>query len=290
LDSKVDGQLKLKDKVAIVVGGGAGIGRASSKLFADEGAKVMVADIDIDSANKVAAEIKAAGHEVATFRIDFTKEKEAQAMVKATLDRFGKIDILANVAGGSVGKGIREKLGPFAQSTKEEWDRIFDINVNGPRNCTKAVLPHMMERRSGKIVCFASIAAVNGMANGTDYAAAKGAIIAFTRSLAIEMAPYGIFVNCVTPSGVVTERIRNFMASTVDRDGPDDKRAMSNLATPEELAAATLFMVSDDSNHVSGQNIIFGVPFSRPARWLRKTDGYFAGTGVSINECDKIHS
>ena len=259
--------LKLKDKVAIVVGGGAGIGRASSKLFAEEGAKVMVADIDIDSANKVAAEIKAAGHEAVTFKVDFTKEREAQAMVKAALDRFGKIDILANIAGGSVGRGIREKLGPFAESTKEEWDRLFDINVNGPRNCTRAVIHHMMERRSGKIVCFASIAAVSGMVNGTDYAAAKGAIISFTRSLAIEMAPYGVYVNCVTPSGVATERIQTFMPQTVGPAGQGDRGTMSNLATSEEIAAATLFLVSDDSNHVSGQNIIFGVPaIPRPPR------------------------
>jgi len=258
--------LKLKDKVAIVVGGGSGIGRASSKLFAEEGARVMVADIDLDSADKVAGEIKFAGHEALSFKIDFTKESEALAMVKAALDKYGKIDILANVAGGSVGRGIRDKLGPFSESTKEEWDRLFDINVNGPRNCTKAVIHHMMQRRSGKIVCFASIAAVSGMVNGTDYAAAKGAIISFTRSLAIEMAPYGVYVNCVTPSGVATERIQAFMPSSVGAARQDDRGTMSNLATPEEIATATLFLVSDDSNHVSGQNIIFGVPPSRPPR------------------------
>lgn len=258
--------MKLKDKVAVVVGGGAGIGRASSKLFAQEGAKVMIADIDIDSANKVVAEVKAAGGDAVAFKVDFTKEREAQAMVKAALDRFGKIDILANIAGGSVGRGIRDKLGPFSESTKDEWDRLFDINVNGPRNCTRAVIHHMMERRSGKIVCFASIAAVSGMVNGTDYAAAKGAIISFTRSLAMEMAPYGVYVNCVTPSGVATERINTFMPGPGNAARQDDRGTMNNLATPEEIAAATLFLVSDDSNHVSGQNIIFGVPASRPPR------------------------
>lgn len=258
--------MKLKDRVAIIVGGGAGIGRASAKLFAEEGARVMVADIDLASAEKVAGEIKAAGHEVATFKIDFTKEREAQAMVKAALERFGKIDILANIAGGSVGKGIRDKLGPFSESTKEEWDRLFDINVNGPRNCTKAVIHHMMERRSGKIVCFASIAAVNGMVNGTDYAAAKGAIISFTRSLAMEMAPYGVYVNCVTPSGVATERINTYMPGPGNTARQEERGTMTNLATPEEIAAATLFLVCDDSNHVSGQNIIFGVPPARVGR------------------------
>ena len=260
--------MKLKNKVAIVIGGGAGIGRATAKLFAQEGARQMIADVDIDSANNVAEEVKALGGEAVTFKVDFTKEPEAQKMVETALSRFGHIDILANIAGGSVGRFIRPKLGPFTESTKEEWDRIFDINVNGPRNCTRAVIHHMTERRSGKIICFASIAAVNGMANGTDYAAAKGAVISFTRSLAIEMAPYGVYINCVTPSGVATERINTYMPPPGGgaRQEPRGVGSMIGMATPEELAAAVLFLACDDSNHISGQNIIFGTPPARPSR------------------------
>lgn len=250
--------MKLEGKVAIVVGGASGIGRASAKLLAQEGARVMIADLIIENANKVADDIRAAGGEVSTIEVDMTKEEEAEAMVKATLDKYGQVDILANVAGGSMGPNIRESLGPFAESTKEMWDRIIDINLNGARNCTRAVINHMMERKYGKIVSFSSIAAVNGMQGGVDYAAAKAGIIAFTKSLAMEMAPYGVYVNCITPSGTMSERIRAFMANRPQGEG--QAPGMSNFAEPEELAEAVLFLVSGASDHISGQNIIFGVP------------------------------
>jgi len=252
--------MKLKDKVAIVVGGGSGIGRASAKLLAKEGAKVMIADLVIENANKVADDIRAAGGEVSTFQMDMTKEEEAQEMARVTLEKYGQIDILANVAGGSMGPNIRDSLGPFVESTKEMWDRIIDINLNGARNCTRAVINHMVERRYGKIVSFSSIAAVNGMSGGVDYAAAKAGIIAFTKSLAMEMAPHGVYVNCVTPSGTASERIKAFMKARQEREGQAEGPIISMFAEPEELATAVLFLVSGDADHVSGQNIIFGVP------------------------------
>lgn len=259
--------MKLKDKVAIVVGGGSGVGRASSKLLAQEGAKVMIGDINIENANKVAADIRAAGGEVSTMQMDMTKEKDAIKLAETTLKKYGKIDILCNIAGGSVGPNIRENLEPFSGQTKEMWDRIIDINLNGARNCTRAVINHMMERRTGKIVSFSSIAAISGMANGVDYSAAKAGIIAFTKSLAMEMSPYGVYVNCITPSGTASERIKAFMAKRQaegPRPGPGQgggqAPAISMFAEPEELAEAVLFLVSDASNHMSGQNIIFGVP------------------------------
>jgi NAD(P)-dependent dehydrogenase (short-subunit alcohol dehydrogenase family) len=253
--------MKLKDKVAIVVGGGNGIGRASAKLLAQEGAKVMIADLVIENANKVADDIRATGGEVSTFQMDMTKEEDCKKMVEATLKKYGKIDILCNIAGGSLGPNIRDNLEPFAGQTKEMWDRIIDINLNGARNCTRAVINHMMERRSGKIVSFSSIAAINGMQGGVDYSAAKAGIIAFTKSLAMEMSPYGVYVNCVTPSGTASERIKKSMlARQQGQQGGGQAPAMSMFAEPEELAEAVLFLVSDASNHMSGQNIIFGVP------------------------------
>jgi len=254
--------MKLKDKVAIVVGGGSGIGRASATLMAQEGAKVMIADLVIENANKVANNIKAAGGEVSTIKVDMTKEEEVNGMVRVTLEKYGKIDILANVAGGSMGPNIRDSLGPFAESTKEMWDRIIDINLNGARNCTRAVINHMMERGSGKIVCFSSIAGVQGLRNGADYSAAKAGIIGFTKALAQEMSPYGIQVNCVAPSGVYSERMQAF--ATRPRGGGEQQEQkpgfgpgmdISRFALPEEVAGMVLFLVSDDSNHMSGQTI-----------------------------------
>jgi 3-oxoacyl-[acyl-carrier protein] reductase len=255
--------MKLKDKVALVVGGGSGAGRATAKLLAEEGAKVMVADVDKESANKVAGEIKETGGDASTVQVDMTKEPEVENMVKTTLARYGQIDILCNIAGGSMGRFIRDKLTPFAEQGKAEWDRILDVNLNGARNCTKAVISHMIQRRSGKIVSFSSIAAVNGMKDGADYAAAKAGIIGLTKSLAIEMAPYGIQVNCITPSATLTERIQKYMVAARERDPNARKMDLSNFAKPEDLAAAVLFLVSENADHVSGQNIIFGVPQTR---------------------------
>jgi NAD(P)-dependent dehydrogenase (short-subunit alcohol dehydrogenase family) len=251
--------VKLKDKVAIVVGGASGIAKRSAKLLAQEGAKVMIADLDIEGANKVADEIKAMGNEAATIKVDMRKEPEANEMVRATLERFGKIDILVNVAGGSMGRFIleREEVGPFAKSTKEKWDRIFDSNLNGPRNCTRAVINHMMERRSGKIVCFSSIAAVEGAANAVDYSAAKAGVIGFTKALAGELAPYGVQVNCITPSGTLSERMLEGLERRRQQGHEID---LNRLAKPEEIAEAVLFLASEASDHMSGQNIIFGTP------------------------------
>ena len=224
----------------------------------------MVADVDLDSANKVAAEINAAGGEAATVKVDMTKEAECQAMVKTTLAKFGQIDILCNVAGGSMGRFIRDNLTPFHQQDKSEWDRIMDVNLNGARNCTRAVVNHMMERKTGKIVSFSSIAAVNGMRNGADYAAAKAGIVGLTKSLALELQAYNIQVNCVTPSATLTERIKTYMVA--QRQGQPNRPQMdlAQFAAPEDLAAAVLFLVSPNADHVSGQNIIFGVPPRQP--------------------------
>jgi len=234
--------MRVKDKVAIVVGGASGIGRATAQLLAREGAKVMIANLHIEKANQIADGIRTAGGEVATIKADMTIEKEVDEMVRVTLERFGRIDILANVAGGSVHD-------PFAVSTKETWDRMIDLNLTGARNCTRAVINHMMERGSGKIVNVSSIAGVEGTASRASYAAAKAGLIGFTKALALEMVPYGIQINCITPGGTASER----MLAGIKRGlniNPD------TLATPEEMANVILLLVSDELSHISGENFI----------------------------------
>ncbi len=259
--------MKLKDKVAIVVGGASGIGRASATLLAQEGAKVMIADVLIENANKVADNIKAKGGEASTVKVDFRKEEDCNEMVRVTLEKYGKIDILVNTAGGIVGTLLPTNLtgnlpvrgAPVAEQTKELWDWMIDMNLNGPRNCVRAVINHMIERRSGKIVLFSSVAALDGLPNNSDYSAAKAGIIAFTKALAREVAPYGIQANCVTPSATWSEGRQAAMERS-RQEGREIKVDTSGLAMPEELAEAVLFLVSSGSDHMSGQNIIFGVP------------------------------
>ncbi len=249
--------MKLKDKVAIVVGGGSGIGRATAKLLAAEGARVMIADRNPEGADNVAKEIKNAGGEVSTVEVNMIEEEEAFRMVEVTLEKYGQIDILCNVAGGSVGRYIRDKQTPFPVSTKEEWDTQIAVNLTGCRNCTRAVINHMIERKSGKIVNFSSMAGVDGTAGVVDYSAAKAGVIGFTKALAQEMSPHGIQVNCIAPSGVYTERIQAF-AEARRKENPDATQMdISMLAMPEEVARTVLFLVSDDTSHLKGCVITF---------------------------------
>jgi NAD(P)-dependent dehydrogenase (short-subunit alcohol dehydrogenase family) len=263
--------MKLEDKVAIVVGGASGVGRASATLLAQEGAKVMIADVVPENAEKVASDIKAKGGEASTFTMDFRFEEQAFAMAEAALERYDKIDILVNAAGGIVGTLLPTKLtgdfplrgAPVAEQSKELWDWMMDMNLNGPRHVVRAVINHMIERKTGKIVLFSSIAAIDGLPNNSDYTAAKAGVIGFTKALAREVASYGIQANCVTPSATWSEG-RQAAGERARQEGREVRADMSKLklAMPEELAEAVLFLVSYGSDHMSGQNIIFGVPMA----------------------------
>jgi len=260
--------MKLKDKVALIVGGASGIGRASSVLLAQEAAKVMIADVVPENADIVASEIQAKGGTASIVQVDFRYEDQVNAMVKKTLDTFGHIDIFVNAAGGIVGTLLPTKLtgnfpmkgAPVAEQTKELWDWMMDMNLNGPRHCVRAVINHMIERKTGKIVLVSSIAAIEGLAGNSDYTAAKAGIIGFAKALAREVAPFNIQVNCVTPSATWSEGRQAAMARVRQEQGREIPVDMSTMAMPEELAEAVLFLVSHGSDHMSGQNIIFGVP------------------------------
>ncbi len=183
--------MKLENRVAIVTGGANGIGRAISLALAKEGADVVVADIEIEPANEVANEIKALGRRAIAIKTDVSKSEEVKQMAKTTLGEFVQIDILVNSAGGSA----RERGTLFHESIEEVWDYVLGINLKGVLNCTRAVINHMIERRSGKIVSIASTAGIHGRAGTADYSAAKAGIIGFSMALATEVAAYGMNIS-----------------------------------------------------------------------------------------------
>lgn len=242
--------MQIKGWVAIVTGGASGIGRETALRLSREGTKVAIVDINLDGANKVADEISAAGGESLALKTDITNLDEAHRMAKAVLDKFGQVDILANIAGGA----FPSKMGSFAQSDRQVWDLNINLNLFGTFNCTRAVVNHMMERKKGRIVNIASVAGMVGQATTADYAAAKGGIIAFTKSLAKELAPYGINVNCVSPAITGTERVRSMPKDFLQRQ--IDTIHLHRFGEPEEIANVVVFLASDEASFVTGANYV----------------------------------
>jgi 3-oxoacyl-[acyl-carrier protein] reductase len=183
-------------------------------------------------------------------KTDITNLDEAHKMAKAVLDKFGQVDILANIAGGA----FPSKMGSFAQSDRQVWDLNINLNLFGTFNCTRAVVNHMMERKKGRIVNIASVAGMVGQATTADYAAAKGGIIAFTKSLAKELAPYGINVNCVSPAITGTERVRSMPKDFLQRQ--IDTIHLHRFGEPEEIANVVVFLASDEASFVTGANYV----------------------------------
>jgi len=255
----------MRNKAAIVVGGGGAIGRATCLRMAREGAKVVVADLRIENADEVTDEIKASGGDAMTIKMDICDTNEADQMAQAAMDHFGQIDILANVAGGSMPAGTwglvdHSTLGPFEQSTQEDWDLVTGINLDGVRNTCRAVIPYMMKRKYGKIVNVSSIAGIQGFVYNWHYAAAKAGVIALTQSLAKEFGPHGINVNSVCPGIIITGRAesalnsgteeeKKFLQTMLDSICLDDK-----WGRPEDVANVIVFLASDDAKFVTGAN------------------------------------
>ncbi|MGB2827823.1 MAG: glucose 1-dehydrogenase [Dehalococcoidales bacterium] len=242
--------MNVKGWVAVVTGGASGIGRQTALRLAREGAKVALVDKNLEGANKVAEEIKALGGETLALETDITNLDEAHKMAKAVLDKFGQVDILANIAGGA----FPSKMGSFAQSNREIWDLNINLNLFGTFNCTHAIVNHMMERKKGKIVNIASVAGMVGQATTADYAAAKGGIIAFTKSMAKELAPYGINVNCVSPAMTGTERVRSMPQDFLQKQ--IDYIHLHRYGEPEEIANVVVFLASDEASFVTGANYV----------------------------------
>jgi NAD(P)-dependent dehydrogenase (short-subunit alcohol dehydrogenase family) len=244
-------QRRLRGESAIVTGGAAGLGEAISKTLAREGASVAVVDINLPGAEKVAKEIEQNGGRALAMLCDVTKRSEIGKMVKDVLGRWGAIDILVNNAGGF------NKFTPLLEIGEEEWDQVLSLNLKSVFLCCQSVVPHMMERRKGRIINIASRAGVAPNPGGPDYlpyGAGKAGVIGFTRLLARELGPYGITVNSISPGTALTERvIRVRGAESLKKIA--ELAPLKHLVEPQDIAEAALFLASAEARYITGINL-----------------------------------
>ena len=236
---------EIKNKVVMVTGGGANIGREIALSFAKKGAAVVVCDYNEANALAVVAEIEAMGGKAMAAVCDVRDREKIFGYVKEAEARFGSIDVLVNNAGGSA--GLLGKLSRFVDAEPETLDFVLDVNVKGAMYCTQAVLPGMIAKKYGKIIHMSSIAAVVGLADRVDYSAAKAALIGMAKALAMEVGEYNICVNCISPGAIW-------------REGYAPMEHMTHLGEnghggmPKDISDAVLFLAEQD--YITGENLI----------------------------------
>jgi NAD(P)-dependent dehydrogenase (short-subunit alcohol dehydrogenase family) len=249
----------------LITGSGSGIGKSSALLFANEGAVIVVNDLDAVKGEETVGDIRAAGGEAMFVQADVTDAESVKAMVESVIKRYGRIDVLFNNAGIS-GVGALHEVEP------DQWDRVMSINIKGVYLPSKYVLPHMMERRSGSIINMSSCIAEIGLARRASYAATKGAVLALTKSMQVDYAPYAIRVNALLPGTILTPFVDNYLKTSYD----DPEQAIASLKTrqlsgdlgrPEDVAHAALFLASDESKFMMGSPLYIdgGVVFGKNA-------------------------
>jgi NAD(P)-dependent dehydrogenase (short-subunit alcohol dehydrogenase family) len=245
--------MRLKDKVAIITGGGQGIGREYALRFCKEGAKVVIAEINLENAKKVEKEIVEMGGEALAIKTDVSSENDTQAMAQKTVEKFGKIDILINNA--AIYFGLENK--PIENITVDEWDRSFAVNVRGAWLCIKAVLPYMKEEGSGRIINISSGTWYMGIPMLLHYGTTKAGIIGLTRCAAREVGGFGINVNAITPGFTTTE------ASLTMKGTPPGifeviagQTALGRNENAEDLVGTAVFLASEDAAFITGQSIV----------------------------------
>jgi len=264
--------LYLKGKAAIVTGSGEGIGRTTVLTLAEEGVDVVINDIDQSKADKVAEKAKALGVKALAIKAAVDNPEEVNAMVKKVMEEFGRVDILINNAGRGVNWEAGRTPRPFAETDKEDWDYTIGLCLYGVFNCTRAVLPDMIQRKYGKIVNMISDAGRTGEPFMAAYSAAKGGIVAFQKALAKEVGRHNINVNGVSAGATQTERILRASDAMKEKLGEEafQKRQekmlkvypIRRLGEPIDLARMCVFLSSDASRHITGQTVSVSGGFS----------------------------
>ncbi len=245
---------RLQGKVCLITGAGSGIGQASARLFAKEGAEVVVADIDLRAAKATVAGIRKTKGTAAAEQVDVTDEAQAVALAQRVVKRFKRIDVLFNNAGIS-------GVGDVLETAPELFDRVMTVNVRGVYLMSRAVVPHMIKQRSGSIINMSSCIAEIGLARRVSYAASKGAVLAMTRSMQVDLAAHGIRVNALLPGTIMAPFVERYLKESYK--DPEEgyasirkRQLTSELGKPEDVAYAALYLASDESRFVMASGLV----------------------------------
>jgi len=249
--------MRFENKVVIVTGGGKGVGKAISITFAEKGAIVVIAEIDTNSANKVAKRISSFNQNCLVMKTNVINKEEVCSMVAMVKDKFNSIDILVNNAGVLL-------TSPVIDTSEKDWQKVMDVNLKGVFLCSQAVAKEMIKQGSGKIINISSMAGKTGPSGEGAYAASKSAVITLTKTLSRELAPYGINVNAICPGLIDTKMLRDGWRRRSEDTGISlqeieeeflSKISLGRLGTPKDIVNVVLFLASEEASYITGESI-----------------------------------